>query len=353
MEEVLQAWSGGAEMTSTPAPPAEPAPVEAAPSPEPEPVAAPETPAPAIDTPPTPIPEAAPVQVLEAAVDLEPAPLGDRVRLAAAAGAAMGLALGVVLALGSSPFLLNRATVMGTEEPFAAGVEVTLTSLIIGTAIASALFGALIAVASRLIPGWFHPEMTLRGSVGATAWLGALMGAVLGAIAAPLTTGLAGETIEAGFVLSVRGTFLALLIGGAMLGAVVAAVIQLLGEPVVLSAEVEEEATVVRHRLAGSVLIPLAGLGAIALLVLPFALLLLEYHSAAPALAVVASAGILLFAFLAAYKPGLKVNRGEFILAAAGIGIVMLFIVLAFLYWGTPAEEHSEEVETLVRLALT
>jgi hypothetical protein len=179
-----------------------------------------------------------------------------------------------------------------------------------------------------------------------------LIGAVLGAIGAPLTSGLAGETVETGVILSVRATFVTVLIGGALLGAVVAAVVQLLGEPVVLPAEVQEETTVVRRRLAGSILIPLAGLGAIALLVLPFALLLLEFNSAAPALAIVASAGILMFAFLAAYKPGLKINRGEFILAAAGIGIVLLFIVLAFLYWGTPAEEHAEEVEALVRWAL-
>jgi MFS family permease len=352
MEEVLQAWSGGAEMAATPAPAPAPAPVEAAVTPEPEAVVASATPEP-VEVAPAPATVTTPVQVLEPADDIEPASLGDRVRLAAAVGAAIGLVLGVVLALGSSPLLMNRATVMGAEEPFITGVEVTLTALIIVTALASAVFGALIAIASRLVPGWFHPEMTLRGSVAGTVLFGALVGAVLGAIAAPLTSGLAGETIETGVILSVRGTFLALLIGGAILGAIVAAVIQLIGEPVFLSAEVEEETAVVRHRLAGSVLIPLAGLGAIALLVLPFALLLLEFHSAAPALAIVASAGILMFAFLAAYRPGLKVNRGEFILAAAGIGIVLLFIVLAFLYWGPPAEEHSEEVEALFRLVLT
>jgi MFS family permease len=291
------------------------------------------------------------VQALEPVADFEPVPLGDRVRLAAAAGSAIGLLLGVVLALGASPLLLDRATVIG-EEPFGAGVEVTLTWLIIVTALASAVFGALIAVVSRLVPAWFHSEMTLRGSTAGTAWLGALIGAVLGAVAAPLTSGLTGETIETGVVLSVRGAFPAVLIGGAILGAVVAAAVQLLGEPVVLPAEVEEETTIVRRRLAGSILIPLAGLGAIALLVLPFALLLLEFPSAAPALAIVAAAGILTFAFLAAYQPGLKITRGEFILAAVGIGIVLLFIVLAVLNWGAPPEEHNAEVETLLSLVL-
>ena len=349
LEEVLESWSGGGVLAVAPATaPAEPAPVE--------PTATTEAPAATLPAPEREVnvataPAAVVVHVRDEVEGAEPARLRDRVRLAAGAGAVIGLLLGVVLALASSPLLLDRATVIG-EEPFRAGVEVTLTWMIIVTALASAVFGALIAIASRLVPGWFHPEMTLRGSVGGTAFLGALVGAILGAIAAPLTSGLAGETIETGIILSVRGTFLAVLIGGPILGAAVAAVVQLLGEPVILSAEVQEETTVVRHRLAGSILIPLAGLAAIGLLVLPFALLLLEYPSAAPALAIVAAAGILTFAFLAAYQPGLKITRGEFILAAAGIGVVLLFIVLAVLEWGTPAEEHSEEIESLLRWML-
>lgn len=347
LEAVLESWSGGGVLAVAPATaPVEPAPVEPAAA-----AGAPAAtlPAPEVNVAAAPAAVVATVQVRLEGV--EPAPLRDRVGLAAGAGAVTGLLLGVVLALASSPLLLDRATVIG-EEPFRAGVEVTLTWMIIVTALASAAFGALIAIVSRLVPGWFHPEMTLRGSVGGAAFSGALVGAILGAIAAPLTGGLAGETIETGIVLSVRGTFLAVLIGGAILGAAVAAVIQLLGEPVILSAETEEETAVVRRRLAGSILIPLAGLGAIALLVLPFALLLLEYPSAAPALAIVAAAGILMFAFLAAYQPGLKITRGEFILAAAGIGVVLLFIVLAVLEWGTPAEEHSEEIESLLRWML-
>jgi MFS family permease len=315
------------------------------PTPEPEP--APATP----ESAPEPnLVSATAVQVLEA--DGEPAPLGDRLRSAAPVGAALGSLLGVVLALAASPLLLDRATVI-REEPFGAGVEVTLTWLIVVTAVASALFGSVIAMAARLVPGWLNPAMTLRGSTGASAWLGALVGAVLGAIGAPILSGLAGETIETGIVLSVRATFLVLLVGGALLGAFVAAVVQLIGEPEVLPAEVEEESTVVKRRLAGGILIPLAGLGAIALLVLPFALLLLQYHSAAPALALAAAGGILSFAFLAAYRPGLRVTRGEFILAAAGIGIVLLIIVLAYLYLFGPEEGHSEEVEALLRWVLT
>ena len=299
-------------------------------------------------TAPAAVPAAAPVQVLEPVAVLEPAPLAKRVRLAAAIGAVVGSLLGVALALGASPLLLDRATILG-EDPYRAGVEVTLLWLIILTAIASALFGSLIASASRRVPTWFDPGMGLRGSAGATAWMGALIGAVLGAVAASLVSGLVGETIETGVVLSVRGAFVALLIGGAILGALVAAVVQLLGDPEVQTAELEAEAKIVKRRLAGSVLIPLAALGAIALFVLPFGLLLIEFHDAASALAVVASAGILMFAFLAAYKPGLKITSGEFILAAVGIGIVLLFIVLAVLNFG-PEETPAEEAEALLRL---
>jgi MFS family permease len=347
LEDVLQSWTGGAPMP--PATTATEPLAEVAPAPEPEPVPA-TTPAPEPVIAPAPSPVAAPVQVLEPVAVLEPVPLTKRVRLAAAIGAVVGSLLGVALALGSSPLLLDRATILG-EDPYRAGVEVTLLGLIMVTAIASALFGSLIASASRRVPTWFHPEMGLRGSAGATAWMGALIGAVLGTVAAALVSGLVGETIETGVVLSVGGAFVALLIGGAVLGAVVAAVVQLLGDPEVQAPELEAEASVVKRRLAGSVLIPLAALGAIALVVVPFGLLLIEFHGAASALAVVASAGILIFAFLAAYKPGLKITTGEFIIAAVGIGIVLLFVVLAVLNFG-PEETPAEETEALLRLVL-
>ena len=347
LEDVLQSWTGGAPMPAA-ATATEPV-AEVAPAPDPEPVPA-ATPAPEPVTAPAPAPVAAPVQVLEPVAVLEPVPLTKRVRLAAAIGAVVGSLLGVALALGSSPLLLDRATILG-EDPYRAGVEVSLLGLIMVTAIASALFGSLIASASRRVPTWFHPEMGLRGSAGATAWMGALIGAVLGTVAAALVSGLVGETIETGVVLSVGGAFVALLIGGAVLGAVVAAVVQLLGDPEVQAPELEAEASVVKRRLAGSVLIPLAALGAIALVVVPFGLLLIEFHGAASALAVVASAGILIFAFLAAYKPGLKITTGEFIIAAVGIGIVLLFVVLAVLNFG-PEETPAEETEALLRLVL-
>jgi MFS family permease len=336
-EEVLQSWTGGAPMPAA-APAADPV-AEVAGVPDPEPVRA---------AAPAPVPVAAPVQVLEPVAALEPAPLSKRVRLAAGIGAVVGSLLGVVLALGASPLLLDRATILG-DDPIRAGVEVTLTWLIVLTAIASALFGSLIAAASRRVPTWFHPEMALRGSAGTTAWMGALIGAVLGVVAAALVSGLVGETFETGVVLSVRGAFVALLVGGAILGAAVAAVVQLLGDPEVQAPELEAEARIVKRRLAGSVLIPLAGLGAIALLVVPFGLLLLEFHGAASALAIVASAGILIFAFLAAYKPGLKITPGEFILAAVGIGIVLLFVVLVVFNFGHE-EAPTEEAEALLRL---
>lgn len=348
LEDVLASWTGGAPTPAAASPaPVEAAPAEVASTPEPEPAAAAPTPETAETLVPGPV--AVPVQILEPPAALEPAPLGGRIRLGVSIGASLGLLLGVVLALAASPLLLDRATIIG-EGPYRAGVEVTLTWFIILTAVASAVFGSLIAAASRLVPGWFHPEMNLRGSAGATAGMGALIGVVLGAIAASLTSGLVGQTIETGVVLSVRGTFLALLIGGAILGSVVAATVQLLGNPVVLPVGIEAEATAVKRRLAGSVLIPLAGLGAIALLVVPFGLLLLEFHTAASALAVAASAGILIFAFLAAYNPGLKITRGEFLLAMVGIGVVLLFIVLAVLNFGPPEKAPVEETEALLRL---
>lgn len=351
VDEILQAWAGGeAPAPAAPAAPTEASPPAEAAAPEPEAaeVEARAEPVPTEEvTPAEAAPAAAAVAVLEEEEPFEPAPLGQRVRFAAMAGGVIGLLFGMVLSLGASPLLLDRATVLG-EEPFVAGVEVTLTRLLIVTAIVSAGFGAFIAVVSRVVPGWFHREMSLRGRPQSAAWLGALLGAVVGAVAAPLTAGLVGETIETGVVLSIRGAVVTVLIGGAVLGALVASAVQLVGEPSSLPSALEEESTAVRRRLAGGILIPLAALAAIAVLVLPFALLLLEFHSAAPLLAIVAAAGILTFAFLAAYKPGMRITTGEFILAAVGIGLVLLFIVLAYLAWGG-SDGHAEETEAALR----
>ncbi len=67
----------------------------------------------------------------------------------------------------------------------------------------------------------------------------------------------------------------------------------------------------------------------------------------APLLAIVAAGGILTFAFLSAYRPGSRISAGEFILAAVGIGIVLLIIALVVLAQQEPGG-HEQEVESLL-----
>ena len=91
---------------------------------------------------------------------------------------------------------------------------------------------------------------------------------------------------------------------------------------------------------------PLAGLAALALLVLPLAVVLVRSNhlakGGAALLAVIASASILAVASLSASKPGMKISRGEFLLALGGIAVVVT-MVFAVMLARNPSAGHEEE----------
>jgi hypothetical protein len=351
VDEVLAAWAGGAPA----APPA--APATTAPAAEPEPEVAAEAPAEPMAQPvaqesqPEVIVEPAPVFEPEPVPELEPVPIGRRIRTATRVGGWTGAVLGLVGFLVATTWWAGTATVIG-EGPYTPVIQATTNAVIIGAAIVSLLFGAIVAGLSRASASWTNPGMQLSNSPASTAWLGALVGLVLGVVAGAILTGF-GTPIEGseGMVqLPVLPTMAVMLIGGALLGAITAAATQAVAVPVAVAGD-DEEIAAVKGRLGGALTIPLVGLLLLLLLVLPFAFALLESMHfaewAAPLIAVLTAAGILGFASLAGSRPNIKIRFGDVMVAIIGIAtvIIVIFYVLIVGTWDDEPEgdEGGEE----------
>lgn len=353
IDEILAAWSGG-EAVSAPPPeeaateddaPAEVAPAQA-PVEEaaiPEPVSAPVMVA---------SPEPAPATASEPEVEvepLEPVPLRTRVKTAVRIGAWTGAALGVLGFLAASAFWAPLAAVLPDTGPV---IQVQPTSLMIGMALVSVVFGAVVAGMSRAATGWTNPAMNLSGSKSATIWLGAGAGLLLGLVAGAVLAGL-GTQVEASdpivTQLPVLSTLLVMVIGGAILGGVTALVPQILGVPVAVG-ESEDEVVVVKRRLGNAMGIPLVGLLILAVLVLPFAYALIESNHLAPGsggaiVAILAASGILGFAALAGNKPEMRISMGDLVVAVIGIGVVLIIVISVLFYTGGEGEHEEEHAE--------
>jgi hypothetical protein len=371
VEDVLAAWAGGAPMTST-------APVESQEAPEPASggpapdategettspeTASPEPPS-SRDTTITKEPEAIITEAPEAMVTeapeaviteapepektLDPVPLGRRVRTAVRVGAWTGAGLGLIGFVVATASWAATATVTG-EGPFIPVIQVNSNSVIIGAALVSLVFGAISASLSRFGAAWANPGMQLNASPASTAWLGAFIGLFLGVIAgAALTSGFGVpvEGVEGVVQLPVLATMGVMLFGGAILGGATAAVTQALGVPVSVPDEDHEEVAMVRRRLGAAVGIPATGVILLLLLVLPFAWALLESNhltsGGAAIVGTLTAAGILGFAALAGTRPNVKLSFGEVMVALAGIGTVLV-VILVVLFAMSPDEEHEE-----------
>jgi MFS family permease len=347
VDDILTAWSGG-EAAPAPEKPAEPEPEAAAPEPETEAGTEQESAAAAvavIEEPVVAAPEPAPEP--EPAEILEPVPMATRIKTAVRVGAWTGAGLGVVGFLVAGAFWAGNTTALPDTGPV---VEATPNYLILGVALVSIVFGAVVAGMSRAATAWTNPAMELSGSKAVTAWVGAAIGLVLGIVAGAVLNGF-GTPVEgsdpAVIQLPVLATLFVMVIGGAILGALTALVPQFLGVPVAVDESDEEELRQVKGRLGNALSIPLAGLLILALLVLPFAYALIESNHLAPGVggavvAIVAASGILGFAALAGSKPEMRISWGDMVWALLGIGTVLI-IVIAVLFATGGEEEHSEE----------
>jgi hypothetical protein len=361
VDEVLSAWAGGAPATGTaPAP----TPTEAV-EPEAEPAAAQPSPEPAPRPEPVTAPEvvvpAAAIAIAEPEVVLEPIPLRRRVRTAMRVGAWTGAGLGLIGFVVAANWWATGATVIG-EGPFTPVIHVDSNGVIVGSALISLVFGAVIASLSRAAAAWANPGMQLSNSPASTAWIGALIGLLLGVVAgAALSSGFGTpvEGLEGVVQLPVLSTIEVMAIGGAFLGGLTAAVTQLLGVPVAVPEGAGHEIESMRRRLGAAFGIPLTGLLLLLVLVLPFAWALIESNhltsGGAAVVGILTAAGILGFASLAGTKPNIRLSFGEVMVALIGIGTLLVFI-LAVLFARSPDEEAeapAAEPEAAVVLVLS
>ncbi len=349
VDDILAAWAGDAPPptpTTTPEPePAADTPVEEAATVE-EPAAAAVA---VIEPAAVPQPVAATVSEPIEEVPLEPVSLGTRIKTAVRVGAWTGAALGVVGFLVASAFWAPNATAQPEGGPV---VQITPTNVVIGIALVSVIFGAIVAGVSRAATAWTNPAMQLSGSKAVTAWLGALLGLILGVVAGSLLNSF-GTPIEgsdpAAVQLPVLATLFVMIIGGAILGAATALVPQFLGVPVAVDDSDSEEVRTVRQRLGNAMSIPVLGLLILLLLVLPFAYALIQSNHLAPGVggaivAIVAAAGILGFAALAGSRPQMRISFGDVVWALVGLGTVLL-IIISVLFYNSSEEHESAPVD--------
>ena len=348
-DEVLAAWAGGGSVATA-------APAAAAPTPAAEAAMA-EPPQPAS---PQPVPvqavEASPMSAVAIAEPLvveevelhEPVALGQRVRTAGRIGAWTGSLLGLMGALMASTWLLTAASLDGAEGDFSPSVLVTGSRFVLGTALLSVLFGLIVATLSRTLTGWLRPGAALAGHHGVTRLIGAGTGLVLGLAAGSVLASAFGVPVEGteGLItLPVLSALIVVLLGGAALGWITAALVQIVGVPASLFESESHEFDAVRARLGSAIAIPLAGIIALLVLVVPFAYVLIESNhmasGGASVLAIIVSASILGIAGVSASRPGMKIRTGEFVVAVGGIGLVILIIVAVFL--ARSEGDHEEE----------
>jgi hypothetical protein len=355
-EEILEAWAGGA-------PAASPKPAETEPEPDvatedsaaeeaAEPARAPELPAS--------VPEpavAAYSEPEEPEQPLEPVAIKQRLRTAGRIGSWTGAILGLFAFVMAAASWSTTTSVTG-EETFSPIFITESNGVLIGVALVSVVFGAIVAAFARAAAGWVNPAMQLQSPKSRTAWLGGGLGLVLGVGAGALLAAGVGTAIEdsEGLIeLPVLPTLIIMVLGGAFLGAITTAVTQVFGVPTAVDESDEVEVEVVRTRMGNAVAIPLGAIVLLALLVLPFARTLIESNhltsGGASAVAIITALGILTFASLAGSRPNMKIGKGEFLVAVAGIGIVVIIIFAVLTNLGgeheaeePPAEEAAVEL---------
>ena len=356
VDDVLTAWVGGAPIAvAVPSAEAQPSePVVEAPVSEAPPAAVVVLDPPVIEVPAA--IEEVPVEA-EPEERLEPVSMGRRIKTAVRVGAWTGAALGLVGFLVAGAFWADTTTAIPDTGPI---VQVDATGVLIGAALVSILFGAIVASLSRTAAASTDPAMQLSESKGSTAWIGAAMGLILGIVAGVLLTAGFGTEIEGGeglIQLPVLPTLTVMLVGGAVLGAVTSLVPQLFGTPVAVSDDDEKEVAEVKKRLGQAVSIPMSAAVILLLLVLPFAYILIQSNEltsgGAAIIAVLVASGILGFATLAGGKPEMRITGGDLLVAVAGIGTVLLILLAVLLInSGEGPEEGAPEEQTAIVLEI-
>jgi hypothetical protein len=347
LDDVLAAWAGGGTVAaSAPGAPASAAPV-AAPAAAPVAAVPPPMAAPVEEVVAVPAVAPAPapaVAVLERPAEepVEAAPLGARLRLAGRIGAAAGLFVGLLVVVFAAQWLLPRASVLGEEGATRPAVEVVPGWVVLGSGLLAAAVGVALAGLTRAAAGWGGPGMRLTGSWWATSAVGTLTGLAIGVLTGAVVTGAGSpvEGVEGITVVPVVAATIWNVAGYVLAGWLIGLAVQAVGVPEGVPVAEAVDAGTVRRRLATAFSTPLIGVVSILFLVLPMAFVFIEFPQWAPLLALFVAGSILGFAGLSASRPGVRISRGEFAVAAAGIGVVVA-IVAAVL--ATQGGGHGED----------
>lgn len=344
VDSVLAAWAGGQSLAPAPTP--APAPAAAAVA---EPTAAPSvetTPPPAVEQP---VNASVGVAVMEPPV-AEPderhpaAPLADRIRIASRVGAVSGVVLALLGWLFASQFIIGQAGVAGEEGAESVVFGVVPGTVVLAAMLISIVIGITVAGLARMLPGWTSPGMQLTGSAVPSTSLGIVLGGVVGALGGGIIAGLATppELPDDPYLVPAAAALIWGLLVWAAGGWLIGALVQAMGVPEGVEVGDLDEVATVKGRLVTAFGLPLVAAVAILALVLSFAFVFISFPSWSPLTGTVIAASILGFAALSASKPNMKVGLQELVVAAAGIGTVVI-LIYAVLQTTGAGEHHEEE----------
>jgi MFS family permease len=345
VDSILQAWAGGESVAAAPAAPPPTAPVAdvapAVPVAEPAPSQAPEAMA-------VSVPAFASVAVLDEPIAEDPrhpaAPLSDRIRVASRVGAVSGLVLGVLGWLFSSQFMLGTAGLFGEDDDLSVVIGVDPGRLILIAMLVSIAIGITVAGMARMIPSWTSPGMKLTGSPAPSIALGIVLGGLVGAMAGGIIVGLGTppQVPDDPTSIPVLGAVVWALVAWSAGGWLIGALVQALGVPEGIGHHDIDEVRTVQTRLVAAFGLPVVALIAILVMVLSFAFVFISFPSYSPLTGTVLAGSILAFAALSASKPNMKVGMSELVVAAAGIGTIVI-LIYAVLQTTGAGEHHGEE----------
>lgn len=241
-----------------------------------------------------------------------------------------GVFVSVLVMLFSAQWLLARS---GSIESEAGDITFAFSlaagSLLVGSALIGLVVGAAGAGFVRAVTGWRNAGMQLVSSHASTLGIGAVAGLVTGVAVAAVVTGSGSpdaldETITVVPLLpAVLWTLFGWVGGGWLIGALTHAV----GVPQGLEESEVESGTTVRQRLTAAFSLPVLSVLAIAFVVLPAAWVFIQFPAWAPLIAIFIAGGIIAFAGMSAARPGMRISAGEFLVAAAGIAVVVIILV--------------------------
>ena len=198
-----------------------------------------------------------------------------------------------------------------------------------------------------MLTGWKGRGMRLVSSHSSSIVLGAVLGFLVGALlgAILLGSGTPNDLLEGFTTIPVFASVVWTTLGWAAGGWLIGGLVQAFGVPDGVEGDEAEESAPVQRRLSTAFGLPAVAAVAILALVLPVAWVFISFPGWAPLTGSFIAGSILGFAGLSASRPGMKVTAGEFLVAAAGIGAVVIIIasVLAIQGGGHGDDDgHSE-----------